>query len=75
MIIMGIILICMIFFFAIFIIIYKEKHKSKNRNRRYYDEELVRESINNSPIVQDMLNNSVTFIGEKQHPENFKEDK
>ena len=38
-----------------------------------YDEELVRKAINNSPIVQDILNNGATFIGEIQHPNDFEE--
>ena len=38
-----------------------------------YDEELVRKAINNSPIVQDILNNGTTFIGEIQYPKDFEE--
>ena len=35
---------------------------------------ITKEAINNSPIVQDILNNGTTFIGEIQHPKDFEED-
>lgn len=52
--------------------IYKKK-KPKNRNHRYYDEKLVKEAINSS-VVEDMLNNTSTFVCENNILRIFKEN-